>query len=100
VILETTLLTDEEKILACNLSETAGAQFVKTSTGFSGGGATIADVQLMKKAVGPRVQVKASGGIRDTAAALAMIEAGATRLGTSNGVAIVSGLTPNLENKY
>ena len=70
----------------------SGAHFVKTSTGFSTGGATVADVKLMRATVGPEFGVKASGGIRDTQAALAMIEAGATRLGTSAGVAIVTGL--------
>ncbi|MEK6553870.1 MAG: deoxyribose-phosphate aldolase, partial [Bdellovibrionota bacterium] len=91
VIIETALLTDAEKVLACRLSEEAGANFVKTSTGFAGGGATTHDVQLMRATVGPKVQVKASGGIRNRATALAMIEAGASRLGTSQGVAIVSG---------
>jgi len=92
VILETCLLTDEQKILACRMVVESCAHFVKTSTGFSTGGATIADVKLMRTTVGPKFGVKASGGIRDTAAALAMIEAGATRLGTSAGVAIVKGL--------
>ncbi len=91
VILETSLLTDEEKIKACEISVHAGAHFVKTCTGFSGGGATIADVALMKKSVGAKAMVKASGGIKDFATALALIEAGATRLGTSSGVALVSG---------
>lgn len=100
VIIETSLLTLEEKILACQLAESAGAHFVKTSTGFSGGGATVEDVQLMKRTVGPRVQVKASGGIRDTATALAMLEAGATRIGTSHGIAIVTGQAPAAENRY
>lgn len=93
VILETCLLTDEEKTRACRLVVESGAHFVKTSTGFSTGGATLEDVKLMRATVGPKFGVKASGGIRDTAAALAMIEAGATRLGTSAGVAIVKGLT-------
>ena len=92
VILETCLLTDEQKILACRMVVESGAHFVKTSTGFSAGGATIADVKLMRTTVGPKFGVKASGGIRDTQAALAMIEAGATRLGTSASVAIVNGL--------
>lgn len=92
VILETCLLTDEQKIRACKLVVESGAHFVKTSTGFSTGGATIADVKLMRATVGPEFGVKASGGIRDTKAALAMIEAGATRLGTSASIAIVSGL--------
>jgi deoxyribose-phosphate aldolase len=92
VIIETCLLTRDEKIRACELIAESGAHFVKTSTGFSTGGATIDDVKLLRQTVGPKFGVKASGGIRDTATALAMIEAGATRLGTSNGVAIVSGL--------
>jgi deoxyribose-phosphate aldolase len=92
VILETCLLTDAEKVRACKLVVESGAHFVKTSTGFSTGGATIADVKLMRATVGPKFGVKASGGIRDTAAALAMIEAGATRLGTSASVSIVKGL--------
>lgn len=91
VIFETCLLTDEEKIRACHLAVEAGAAFVKTSTGFSTGGATREDVRLMHRTVDARCQVKASGGIRDRAAALAMIEAGATRLGTSAGIAILAG---------
>jgi deoxyribose-phosphate aldolase len=91
VIIETCLLTEPEKIRACHLICDSGAHFVKTSTGFNGGGATIEDVKLLRQAVGPKFGVKASGGIRDTATALAMIEAGATRLGTSNGAAIVKG---------
>ncbi|PYI51809.1 deoxyribose-phosphate aldolase [Paenibacillus flagellatus] len=91
VILETGFLTDDQKRTACRLAEEAGAHFVKTSTGFGPGGATVEDVRLMRAAVSPGVQVKASGGVRDRAAAIAMIEAGATRLGTSSGVAIVSG---------
>lgn len=91
VILECCLLTDEEKITACQLSIDAGAAFVKTSTGFSKSGATIEDVKLMRQTVGPKVGVKAAGGIRDLATAKAMIEAGATRLGTSSGVIIVTG---------
>jgi deoxyribose-phosphate aldolase len=93
VILETCLLTRDEKIRACQLVLDSGAHFVKTSTGFSTGGATLDDVKLMREIVGPDFGVKASGGIRDTATALAMIEAGATRLGTSGGVAIVKGAT-------
>lgn len=93
VILETCLLTRAEKILACEISAEAGAAFVKTSTGFSTGGATIEDVQLMAESVGGKCQVKASGGIRDSATALSMLRAGATRLGTSNGIAILSGQT-------
>lgn len=92
VILETSLLSDEEKIRACHLVLDSGAHFVKTSTGFGTGGATIHDVKLLRAAVGPRFGVKASGGIRDAATAIAMIEAGATRLGTSASVAIVQGL--------
>ena len=87
VILETGLLTDDEKRLACELSETAGADFVKTSTGFLGGGATVADVALMRRTVS--IGVKASGGIRTLANARTMIDAGATRLGVSGGVAIL-----------
>jgi deoxyribose-phosphate aldolase len=92
VILETCLLTDEEKVRACHLVVESGAHFVKTSTGFSTGGATIADVKLMRETVGPKFGVKASGGVRDAQTALAMIGAGATRLGTSSGIAIVQGL--------
>ncbi len=91
VILETALLTNEEKALACRVSKEAGAQFVKTSTGFGPSGATVEDVQLMRAAVGNEFGVKASGGIRDYAMAVQMIQAGATRLGTSAGVAIVRG---------
>ena len=86
VIIETCLLTDEEKVKACQLAEEAGAAFVKTSTGFSTGGATVEDVRLMKQTVGDRLEVKASGGIHDRAFAEALIEAGATRIGASNGV--------------
>ena len=92
VIIETCLLTHAEKIRACRLVVDSGAQFVKTSTGFSTGGATVDDVKLMRETVGPNFGVKASGGIRDTQTALAMIAAGATRLGTSASVAIVKGL--------
>ncbi len=88
VIIETCLLTKEEKIKACELALKAGADFVKTSTGFSTGGATVEDVKLMKETVGDKARVKASGGIRDIATARAMIEAGADRLGTSATVAI------------
>ncbi|MCR4788342.1 MAG: deoxyribose-phosphate aldolase [Lachnospiraceae bacterium] len=91
VIIETCLLTDEEKVKACELSVEGGADFVKTSTGFSTGGATVEDVRLMRKTVGPDIGVKASGGIRDAATARAMVEAGASRLGTSATVAIVGG---------
>lgn len=92
VILETALLTREEKVRACALVLDSGAHFVKTSTGFSTGGATVEDVRLLRETVGAQFGVKASGGIRDTETALAMIEAGATRIGTSHGVAIVKGL--------
>ncbi len=91
VILETALLSDEEKILACQVAKNAGADFVKTSTGFSTHGANVHDVALMRRTVGPRLGVKASGGIRSFEDAVAMIEAGATRLGTSAGVKIVTG---------
>lgn len=89
VIIETCLLTDDEKKKACEISLEAGADFVKTSTGFSTGGATVEDVKLMKSIVGDRMEVKASGGIRDLETANKMIEAGATRLGTSSGIKIV-----------
>jgi deoxyribose-phosphate aldolase len=91
VILETGLLSDEQKRIACRLAESAGARFVKTSTGFGPGGAKQHDVRLMRDAVSPSVGVKASGGIRDYAAAIGMIAAGATRIGTSSGTAIVRG---------
>lgn len=91
VILETCLLTDEEKTKACELSKSAGAHFVKTSTGFSTGGATEADVRLMKSIVGDDMEVKASGAVRDYETALKMIEAGATRIGASSSVSIVTG---------
>ena len=91
VIIETCLLTDEEKITACKLSNEAGADFVKTSTGFSTHGATVEDVKLMRETVGEDMGVKASGGIRDRETALKMVEAGATRLGVSAGVEIVKG---------
>lgn len=90
VIIETCLLTDEEKKKACELSVEAGADFVKTSTGFSKGGATVADVALMKSVVAGNALVKASGGIRDYDTAIAIIEAGADRLGTSKTIEIVS----------
>ncbi|MGF9963216.1 deoxyribose-phosphate aldolase [Bacillus rhizoplanae] len=93
VIIETCLLTEEEKIRACELSVKAGVDFVKTSTGFSTGGATVEDVALMRKTVGPEIGVKASGGVRDEKGMDAMVEAGATRIGTSSGVALVSGKT-------
>ena len=89
VIIETCLLTDEEKVRACIASKNAGADFVKTSTGFSTGGATVHDVALMRKTVGPEMGVKASGGVRTHEDLLAMVEAGATRIGTSNGTKIL-----------
>ena len=89
VIIETCLLTDEEKVRACKLSKEAGADFVKTSTGFSTGGATAHDVALMRKTVGPEMGVKASGGVRTKEDLLAMVEAGANRIGTSNGTKII-----------
>lgn len=91
VILETCLLTDVEKVKACAVSKLAGAHFVKTSTGFSTGGATVEDVKLMREVVGPDMGVKASGGVRTYGDAVAMLKAGASRLGTSAGVTIVSG---------
>lgn len=91
VIIETCLLTDEEKIEACLLSLFAGAAFVKTSTGFSTGGATLDDVRLMRESVGDKIGVKASGGIKTFDDALAMLQAGANRLGTSSGIQIVGG---------
>lgn len=90
VILETCLLTDEEKVKACHAAKEAGAAFVKTSTGFSTGGATAADIALMRKTVGPNMGVKASGGIRDYKKAMEMIEAGASRIGASAGIEIVA----------
>ena len=92
VIIETSLLTEDEKIRACQLSVHAGADFVKTSTGFSTSGATVEDIRLMRKTVGPDIGVKASGGVRDLDGTKAMIEAGATRIGASAGVSIVNGL--------
>ena len=89
VIIETCLLTDEEKVRACIASKNAGADFVKTSTGFSTGGATVHDVALMRKTVGPDMGVKASGGVRTHEDLVAMVEAGATRIGTSNGTKII-----------
>ena len=92
VIIETCLLTDEEKVRVCQIAKEVGADFVKTSTGFSTGGATVHDVELMRKTVGPEMGVKASGGVRTLADALAMIEAGASRLGASAGVKIIEAL--------
>ncbi|KAA8998767.1 deoxyribose-phosphate aldolase [Paenibacillus spiritus] len=91
VIIETCLLTDEEKVRACELAVQAGADYVKTSTGFSTGGATKEDIALMRRTVGPEIGVKASGGVRSAEDALIMIGAGATRIGTSGGVAIAKG---------
>ncbi len=90
VIIETCLLTDEEKVKACEAAKAAGAHFVKTSTGFSTGGATTHDIALLRKTVGPEMGGKASGGIRDYETAMAMIEAGANRIGASAGIAIVA----------
>jgi len=89
VILETSLLTREEKVMGATLAKAAGADFVKTSTGFAGGGATVEDVQLLREVVGPEIGVKASGGIRSKEDAEAMVEAGANRLGASAGIKIV-----------
>lgn len=89
VILENCYLTDEEKVTVCEIARAVKPDFVKTSTGFGTGGATLADVALMKKVVGEEVKVKAAGGIRDLTTALAMIEAGAQRLGTSSGIKII-----------
>ena len=91
VIIETSLLNDEEKVTACLLAKEGGADFVKTSTGFSGGGATVEDINLMRRVVGPEMGVKASGGVRDFEDAQNMVKAGATRLGASAGVKIVQG---------
>jgi len=93
VIIETGCLTDEEKVMACKLAKEAGADFVKTSTGFIKGGATVEDVRLMRETVGEDMGVKAAGGIRTFKQALAMIEAGANRIGTSTGVAIIGGFS-------
>ena len=92
VILETALLNDEEKTIACMISKEAGADFVKTSTGFGGGGATVHDVELMRRVVGPNVGVKASGGVRTYEDAASMIKAGATRIGASAGIQILQGI--------
>ena len=89
VIIETCLLTDEEKVRACEAAKRAGADFVKTSTGFSSGGATVHDVALMRKTVGLEMGVKASGGVKTHEDLLAMVEAGANRIGTSNGTKII-----------
>lgn len=89
VIIETCLLTDEEKVKACQAAQAAGADFVKTSTGFSTGGATLEDVRLMRETVGPDMGVKASGGVSNLEEAQAMIEAGASRIGASKGIQII-----------
>jgi deoxyribose-phosphate aldolase len=91
VIIETALLSEDQKVLACEAAVEAGADFVKTSTGFNGGGATAEDVALMRRTVGPDLGVKASGGVRTLEDAQAMIAAGATRIGASSGIAIVTG---------
>jgi len=91
VIIEACLLSDEEKIKACQLSQEAGADFVKTSTGFSSGGATVEDLKIMRSTVGPNMGVKASGGVRTKEDALNAIEAGASRIGASSSIAIVEG---------
>lgn len=91
VIIETCLLTDEEKVLACQIAKNIGADFVKTSTGFSKSGATAADIALMRRTVGPKMGVKASGGVRTYNDAVTMIKAGATRIGASSSIAIISG---------
>ena len=97
VILETAMLEKDEKIIACALSKLAKAAYVKTSTGFGPGGATVEDIQLMRKVVGPNMGIKASGGVRTYEDAVKMIEAGANRLGSSNSVAIV---TAKLKKKW
>lgn len=91
VIIETCLLSDEEKVTACRLAVEAGADFVKTSTGFSTGGATVADIALMRRTVGPNIGVKASGGVRTRDDALKMLAAGASRIGASASLAIIAG---------
>ncbi len=91
VIIETSLLSEEEKKTACHLAVEAKAHFVKTSTGFNGGGATISDIQLMRSIVGPSIGVKASGGVKTKEFAWQLIAAGATRIGTSSGIELVSG---------
>lgn len=95
VIIETALLTNEEKEQACEIAKQAGAHFVKTSTGFNGGGATVEDISLMRRVVGPKLGVKASGGIRDLDTAKAMIDAGATRIGASSSISIIKGDSDN-----
>ncbi len=100
VILETSSLEHDEKVIACALSKAAGAAFVKTSTGFASGGATIEDIELMRRIVGEDMEVKASGGIRSTEDAQAMIKAGANRIGASASVAIVTGKKPSKASNY
>lgn len=100
VILETSLLTDDEKVIGAALAAAAGARYVKTSTGFVSGGATASDVQLLRRTVGPNIGVKASGGVKDAASALRMVIAGADRIGTSSGVAIVRGLPASPAGVY
>ena len=100
VIIETALLTDEEKVSACLAAQRAGADYVKTCTGFSGGAASVEDIALMRKTVGPNMGVKASGGVRDYATAKALIEAGATRIGASAGIAIISGQAASDKSGY
>ncbi len=99
VIIETCLLSDDEKVLACQLAKAAGADFVKTSTGFSSGGATVEDIALMRETVGPEMGVKASGGIRDYDKAVAMIKAGATRIGAGGSLQII-GATDKVAGDY
>jgi deoxyribose-phosphate aldolase len=91
VIIETGLLSEEEKVLACEIAKKADADFVKTCTGFLGGGATVPDIELMRKVVGPKIGVKASGGIRNFEQAMALIHAGANRLGCGSSVAVITG---------
>ena len=93
VILETSLLEENEKVIACEICKKVEVDFVKTSTGFGGGGATVADIELMRRTVGPDMGVKASGGVRDFTSAINLINAGATRIGAGAGVAIVTGGT-------
>jgi deoxyribose-phosphate aldolase len=95
VIIETSALTDQEKIKACLLAKNAGADFVKTSTGFGKGGATVEDITLMRKTVGPEMGVKASTGVKDRAITEALVKAGANRFGTSSGILIATGVNPN-----
>lgn len=95
VIIETSLLSEEEKVRACKLAVKAGADYVKTSTGFSTGGATVEDIKLMRETVGPEIGVKASDGVRNREGVDSMVEAGATRIGASSSVAIVQGETGN-----